>query len=82
MLAGIITVPLVATYSTPFAPTGTPGAPHTLNTPETAQYLVASALICCGLLSIVQIVQIKIPGTSLCIGTGLISVVGTSFGAP
>eukprot|EP01047_Picozoa_sp_COSAG01_P028745 COSAG01_NODE_1942_length_8842_cov_5.900492_6_plen_205_part_00 len=54
MVGGIITVPLVVTYSTPFAPEGSPGAPYTLNTPETAQYLVASALICCGLLSLVS----------------------------
>jgi len=78
MLGGIITVPLVATYSTPFVPTGAPGAEDTLNTPETAQYLVASALITCGLLSLIQIIQIPLPG-GYYIGTGMISVVGTSF---
>jgi len=34
MLGGIITVPLVLSYSTPFKPTGAPGAEDTLNTPE------------------------------------------------
>jgi NCS2 family nucleobase:cation symporter-2 len=78
MLGGIITVPLVATYSTPFKPTGAPGAEDTLNTPETAQYLVAASLITCGLLSLIQIIQIPLPG-GYYIGTGMISVVGTSF---
>ena len=45
---------------------------------RTAQYLVASALITCGLLSLVQIIQIPLPG-GYKIGTGMISVVGTSF---
>lgn len=66
MLAGIITPPIIlgnAAYL---------GA-------DTIQYLVSCSLIVCGILSSIQITRFHIKGTPYYIGTGLISVVGTSF---
>ncbi|KAK5044714.1 hypothetical protein LTR84_010488 [Exophiala bonariae] len=68
MLAGLITPPIILS--------GSGGA--ALDT-DTAQYLVSTSLIVCGLLSAVQITRFHIYKTSYFIGTGLISVVGTSF---
>ena len=45
----------------------------------TAQYLVSTSLIVCGILSAVQITRFHIFKTPYYLGTGLISVVGTSF---
>ncbi len=47
--------------------------------PVTAQYLVSTSLIVCGILSAVQITRFHIYKTPYYLGTGLISVVGTSF---
>lgn len=68
MLAGVITPPLVLG--------GSGGA--NLGT-ETTQYLVSTALIVSGILTMIQITRFHIYGTPYYIGTGLISVVGTSF---
>lgn len=68
MLAGVITPPIILS--------GQSGA--NLDA-ETAQYLVSTSLIVCGILSSVQITRLHIYKTSYFIGTGLISVVGTSF---
>lgn len=68
MLAGIITAPLILT--------GSSGA--NLSIPD-QQYLVSTSLIVSGILSAVQISRFHIYGTRYYIGTGLISVVGTSF---
>ncbi|KAI4285279.1 MAG: hypothetical protein L6R35_004698, partial [Caloplaca aegaea] len=68
MLAGIITPPLILA--------GQGGANLA---PGDAQYLVSTSLIVCGLLSMVQITRFHIYKTPYYIGTGLISVVGTSF---
>lgn len=46
---------------------------------EQTQYLVSASLIVSGFLSIIQITRIKIPFTPFFLGTGLLSVVGTSF---
>jgi len=46
---------------------------------ETEQYLVSTSLIVCGILSAVQITRFHIYKTPYYIGTGLVSVVGTSF---
>jgi len=43
------------------------------------QYLVSTSLIVCGILSSIQITRFHIYKTRYYIGTGLISVVGTSF---
>ncbi|KIW16803.1 hypothetical protein PV08_03993 [Exophiala spinifera] len=68
MLAGLITPPIILS--------GTGGA----NLPtETAQYLVSTSLIVCGILSSIQITRFHIFKTPYFIGTGIISVVGTSF---
>lgn len=48
-------------------------------TPEVSQYLVSTSLIVCGILSSIQITRFHIYKTPYYIGTGLISVVGTSF---
>ncbi|KAI9821319.1 MAG: hypothetical protein M1827_004055 [Pycnora praestabilis] len=68
MLAGIITPPIIIA--------GQGGA--NLST-ESAQYLVSTSLIVCGILSSVQITRFHFYKTPYYLGTGLISVVGTSF---
>ncbi|KAK9237297.1 permease family-domain-containing protein [Lipomyces kononenkoae] len=68
MLAGIVSPPLILA--------GTAGA--NLNT-EGQQYLVSASLICCGILSAIQITRFHIYKTPYYLGTGLVSVVGTSF---
>jgi uric acid-xanthine permease len=68
MLAGIITPPIILSSS------GGVNLPS-----DVAQYLVSTSLIVCGILSAIQITRFHIFGTPYYIGTGLISVVGTSF---
>ncbi|KAF2235653.1 Xanthine/uracil permease [Viridothelium virens] len=68
MLAGIITPPLLLASQS--------GANFT---PELTQYLVSTSLIVCGILSTIQITRFHIFRTPYFIGTGLLSVVGTSF---
>ncbi|KAK1981616.1 uracil-xanthine permease [Colletotrichum cereale] len=68
MLAGIITPPILLS-----------GAAGANLTGETQQYLVSTALIVSGLLSLIQITRFHVPKTPYFIGTGLISVVGISF---
>ena len=66
MLAGIVTPPTILA-----------AAAHFDN--ETASYLVSASLIVCGIASIIQITRIRLFKTPYYIGTGLISVAGTSF---
>ncbi|QLL34523.1 hypothetical protein HG536_0G03850 [Torulaspora globosa] len=66
MLAGVITPPMIISGAANFST-------------ELTQYLVSASLITSGLLSMVQISRIRIPWTSYHIGSGLLSVVGTSF---
>lgn len=68
MLAGIITPPIILA-----------GQGGVNLGRETTQYLVSTSLIVCGILSSIQITRFHIVGTRYYIGTGLISVVGTSF---
>jgi uracil-xanthine permease len=68
MLAGIITPPIILSGS------GGVNLP-----PDQTQYLVSTALIVSGILSLVQIKRFHIYKTPYYIGTGLISVVGISF---
>ncbi|KAK9448348.1 permease family-domain-containing protein [Limtongia smithiae] len=68
MLAGVVSPALILS--------GTSGA--NLDT-EGQQYLVSAALICCGLLSSIQITRFHFYKSPYYLGTGLISVVGTSF---
>ncbi|EGC41539.1 purine permease [Histoplasma capsulatum var. duboisii H88] len=68
MLAGIITPPILMS--------GSSGAELPDNT---AQYLVSTSLIVSGLLSAIQMTRFHIYKTPYYLGTGLISVVGTSF---
>src|SRR2546423_5613585 len=68
MLAGVITPPII------LAGQGGGNLPQ-----EVAQYLVSTSLIVCGILSGIQITRFHIYKTPYYIGTGLISVVGTSF---
>lgn len=68
MLAGVITPPIIIA--------GQGGA--NLGGDD-AQYLVSTSLIVCGLLSSVQITRFHIYRSPYYLGTGLISVVGTSF---
>ncbi|GAB7348256.1 hypothetical protein MBLNU459_g6247t1 [Dothideomycetes sp. NU459] len=66
MLAGVITPPIILASSA------------NLIAAE-QQYLVSTSLIVCGILSAIQITRFHIYKTPYYIGTGLISVVGTSF---
>lgn len=66
MLAGIISPPIILSGSA------------NLDQAD-QQYLVSACLIMSGILSIIQISRIHIAKTPYYIGTGLISVVGTSF---
>ena len=68
MLAGIITPPIIIS-----------GAGGVALGSSDTQYLVSTALIVCGILSAVQITRFSIPKTGYFFGTGLLSVVGTSF---
>ncbi|KAI9761085.1 MAG: hypothetical protein M4579_001237 [Chaenotheca gracillima] len=68
MLAGIITPPIILAGQ---------GAANL--TPDQQQYLVSTSLIVCGILSSIQITRFHIYKTPYYLGTGLISVVGTSF---
>ena len=66
MLAGVITPPIILS-----------GAANL--EPNIQSYLVSTSLIVCGILSSIQITRFHIYKTQYYIGTGLISVVGTSF---
>jgi uric acid-xanthine permease len=66
MLAGIISPPIILASSANL-------------TTEHQEYLVSTSLIVCGILSAIQITRFHIKGTPYYVGTGLISVVGTSF---
>ena len=66
MLAGIITPPIILASAANLGP-------------ELQSYLVSTALIVCGILSSVQITRFHVYKTPYYVGTGLISVVGTSF---
>lgn len=66
MLAGVITPPIIISLAGNM-------------TLATQQYLVSASLITSGILSCIQICRFKIPKTRYYIGTGLLSVVGTSF---
>lgn len=68
MLAGVITPPIIIA--------GQGGANLE---GDDAQYLVSTSLIVCGILSSIQITRFHIYKSPYYIGTGLISVVGTSF---
>ena len=68
MLAGLITPPII------LAGQGGANLP-----PNQAQYLVSTSLIFCAIGSAIQITRFHIYKTPYYLGTGLISVVGTSF---
>ncbi|KAJ5693433.1 Purine permease [Penicillium macrosclerotiorum] len=68
MLAGVISPPIIL------------GGSSGVNFgDELYQYLVSTSLIVSGLLSALQMTRMHIRGTKYFIGTGLLSVVGTSF---
>ncbi|SCV02570.1 LAME_0H02872g1_1 [Lachancea meyersii CBS 8951] len=66
MLAGVITPPIIISSVANF-PT------------NIQQYLVSASLIVSAIMSCIQITRIHIPKTPYYIGSGLLSVVGTSF---
>ncbi|KAF3396199.1 Uric acid-xanthine permease [Penicillium rolfsii] len=67
MLAGVVTPPIILS--------------GTLNlSSDLQQYLVSTSLIVCGLLSMVQITRFHIYKTPYFIGSGVLSVMGVSFG--
>jgi uracil-xanthine permease len=70
MIGGLITPPLVVFK---FAVCGFPFCP------DLQQYAISAALITSGICTIINILQFKIPGTKFVIGSGVLSVMGTSF---
>jgi len=70
MVGGLITPPLVVFK---FTVCGFPFCP------PLQQYAISAALITSGICSIINILQFKIPGTKFYIGSGVLSVMGTSF---
>lgn len=66
---GIISVPRIL---------GGGGAGHLNLPPETQAFLISTALIVSGLMTVIQILRVKLFG-GYYIGTGLISISGTSF---
>lgn len=77
MVGGLITPPYVVAR---FAVDGFPFADVDLQ-----QYAISSALICSGIFTIFNVIQVPIPcteallGRKIVIGTGVLSVMGTSF---
>ncbi|OZJ05414.1 hypothetical protein BZG36_02003 [Bifiguratus adelaidae] len=70
MLSGIVTPPLIL---------GGAGSNNLNLTADYQQYMISSSLIICGIGSAVQITRFKLWGGKYYLGTGLLSVVGTSF---
>ncbi|KAL6711081.1 hypothetical protein ACN47E_006956 [Coniothyrium glycines] len=66
MLAGVISPPIILANAANL-------------TQDQQRYLVSASLIVCGILSSIQITRFHIWRTPYYVGTGLISVVGTSF---
>lgn len=66
MLAGVVTPPLIIATTANLSP-------------AYSEYLVSASLITSGLLSIIQITRFRLWKTNYYLGTGLLSVVGTSF---
>ena len=66
MLAGLVTPPIIISVAANFPP-------------EIQQYLISASLICSGLMTIMTVSKIPIPFTKYFIGTGLLTVLGTSF---
>lgn len=73
MVGGLITVPYVVFRFTVGAPS------------DVQQYAISASLICSGICSIIQVSKFQIPfteqlfGRKLFVGSGLLSVMGTSF---
>ncbi|TIB97497.1 putative purine permease [Wallemia mellicola] len=65
-LAGVITPPMIISSSLNFPP-------------DLQSYMVSSSLICSGILSIIQMLHLKIPYTNKFVGTGIVTIVGVSF---
>ena len=68
MLGGIVSVPLIV---------GGPFDAKLSNAEK--EYLISAGLISSGILSLVQIYRFKLGDSGYYIGTGLVSVLGTSF---
>jgi len=66
MLAGVVTPPIILAGAANFSA-------------GTSAYLVSTSLIVCGILSAIQITRFHLFRSPYYLGTGLISVVGTSF---
>jgi xanthine/uracil permease len=68
MLGGIVSVPLIV------------GGPFDAKlSSEEVEYLISAGLISSGILSLVQIYRFKLGESGYYMGTGLVSVLGTSF---
>ncbi len=68
MLGGIISVPLIV------------GGPFNANlTNDEKQYLISAGLIAFGILSFIQIYRLQLGNSEYYMGTGFVTVLGTSF---
>lgn len=66
MLAGLVTPPIIIGYSA--------------NLPvEVREYLISASLICSAIMTTITVSRFRIPFTNYYIGTGLLTVLGTSF---
>lgn len=70
MLAGVISPPIIISGS---------GRNAANLPPDVQRYLVSTSMIVCGILSAIQITRFRILKTNYYLGSGLLSVMGTSF---
>jgi len=70
MVGGLITPPLVVFK---FTVCGFPFCP------DLQQYAISAGLITSGICTLINVAQFKIPGTKFFVGSGILSVMGTSF---
>lgn len=66
MLAGLVTPPIIIGSSANFPP-------------AVQEYMISTSLICSALMTIMTVSRLRIPFTNYYIGTGLLTVMGTSF---
>merc|ERR1719311_1210577 len=79
MISGIYTVPYVIAKFSMDGVVVTDDGVYPFKNEDLQQYVISAALISCGIMTFFQVMQFRIPFTKMVVGTGLISVLGTSF---
>jgi len=79
MISGIYTVPYVIAKFSMDGVVVTDDGVFAFKNEDLFQYIISAALISCGIMTFFQVMQFRIPFTKLVVGTGLVSVLGTSF---